>query len=565
MRRGAKTAKAKVETKLPAARKSRKSEGSRVHALEKRLGEALKREAEALEQQTATSDILRVISSSPTDVQPVFNAVVESAAHLCESFDAAVWRRDGDRLLLCAHHGPIPMGAIGEFFLPLAGSVAGRAVAEGRTIHIADIQADSDEYAASTAYSLRIGVRTILTVPLMREGVAIGAIAALRSVVQLYTPRQVALLETFADQAVIAIENVRLFNELEGRNREVTEAHARVTETLEQQTATSEILQVISQSPTEVQPVFETIVRNAVRLCGGVHGGVYRFDGQLVHAVAHNGFTTEELEEAWRKTWPRPVTAASVACQAIRTRSLVRIADIETAPELSDLDPEARANLRARGSRSVVAVPMRRQDDVIGAISLTHGEVDGFSDAHVELLKTFADQAVIAIENVRLFTELQEKNHALTEAHAQVTEALEQQTATSEILRAISRSQTDVQPVFDTIVRSAVRLCDGLFSALYQFDGELIHHVAQHNFTPEALEAAHRVYPARPMRALLTGRAILERALVHIPDVEIDPEHQYQALSRAIGVRSGLWVPMLREGAPIGVIAVTRAEPGPFS
>jgi two-component system NtrC family sensor kinase len=173
-------------------------------------------------------------------------------------------------------------------------------------------------------------------------------------------------------------------------------------------------------------------------------------------------------------------------------------------------------------------------------------------------VETFADQAVIAIENARLFTELQDKNRALTQAHAQVTEALEQQTATAEILRVISQSQTDVQPVFDTIVRSAVRLCDGLFGALYQFDGELLHRVAQHNYTPEALEELHRVFPARPTRALFTGRAILERAVVHIPDSEVDPGHQHRALRRAIGWRSGLFVPMLREGAPIGVIEVAR-------
>jgi two-component system NtrC family sensor kinase len=146
-----------------------------------------------------------------------------------------------------------------------------------------------------------------------------------------------------------------------------------------------------------------------------------------------------------------------------------------------------------------------------------------------------------------------------------LTEALEQHTATAEILRVINHSQTDVQPVFDTIVRSAVRLCDGLFSALFRFDGELIHHVAQHNYTPEALEAVHRAYPMRLSRALGSGRAILERAVVQIPDVELDPEHQHQALSRAIGFRSGLFVPMLREGAPIGVIMVARAEPGLFS
>jgi signal transduction histidine kinase len=168
---------------------------------------------------------------------------------------------------------------------------------------------------------------------------------------------------------------------------------------------------------------------------------------------------------------------------------------------------------------------------------------------------------------VRLFKELQQKNDALTQAHAQVTEALDQQTATAEILRVISRSQTDIQPVFDTIVRSAVRLCNGLFGTVWQFDGELIHQVAQHNYTAEALEEARRAYPTRPSRSHGSARAILERALVHIPDVELDPEFQFQfqALSRAVGWRSGLFVPMLREGSPIGAIAVTRAEPGPFS
>jgi signal transduction histidine kinase len=208
---------------------------------------------------------------------------------------------------------------------------------------------------------------------------------------------------------------------------------------------------------------------------------------------------------------------------------------------------------------------MLRDGHPVGVITVGREAARPFPSEQIELLKTFADQAVIAIENVRLFTELQEKNRALTAAHAQVTEALEQQTATAEILHVISRSQTDVQPVFDTIVKSAVRLCDGLFSALFRFDGELIHHAAQHNYTPAALEELHRVFPARPTRALCTGRAILERAVVHIPDVEVDPEHQHQALRRAIGWRSGLFVPMLREGAPIGVIEVARSEAGPFS
>jgi len=512
---------------------------------------------EALDQQTATGEILRVISTSPTNLQPVLDAVVKNAARFCDAPDALIFRLDGENLCAEAHHGPVSQ-PVGLLVPLLRGTVAGRSVLERQSVAVTDLQVETEEFPEGSGLARQTGQRATLSAPLVREGAPIGVILLRRAEAVPFTDKQIALLKTFADQAVIAIENVRLFTELQQKNEALTEAHAQISESLEQQTATSEILQVISQSPTEAQPVFETIVRNAVRLCGAVHGGVYRFDGQLVHSVAHDGFTTEQLEEAWRKTWPRPVTAASVACQAIRTKNLVRIADIETAPELSDLDPEARANLRARGSRSVVAVPMRRQDDVIGAISLTHGQVDGFSDAHVELLRTFADQAVIAVENVRLFKELEVRNRDLTEA-------LEQQTATSEILRVISSSPTDVQPVFDTIVRSAVRLCDGLFSALFQFDGELIHPVAQHNFTPEALESLYRVFPARPIQGLWTGRAILEGAMIHIPDVEVDPDYQYQTLSRVIGWRSGLWVPMLREGAPIGVIFVSRAEPGPFS
>src|SRR6266487_3659439 len=695
MRRGAKPTKSKAKGKPPAARKSLRNDGSRVRDLERRL-------AEALEQQTATSEILRVIASSPTDVEPVLMTVAERAARLCDANDALIFRKEGNGLRALARWGSVPTVMTPETVLAIDRTfVASRAVIDARVVHIPDVQKAFDEFPGSKRYMGVTGVRTVLAVPLLREGVAIGAILIRRLEVEPFTDKQIDLVTTFADQAVIAIENVRLFTDVQQKNEALTRAHAQVTESLEQQTATSEILRVISQSPTEAQPVFETIVRNAVRLCGGQHGGVYRFDGQLVHSVAHDGFTPGELE-AWRKTWPRPVTAASAACLAIRAKNLVRIADIEASPELSDLSAEARANLRERGSRSVVAVPMRRQDDVIGVIAITHRQVGGFSDAHVDLLKTFADQAVIAVENVRLFKELEARNRDLTESleqqtataeilrvisssptdlqpvldavaesaarlcdaedvsileaeggvfrvaafrgasrlrdfggtpvsrasvagramldghfihvhditaesgaefpvsqataphmghrtmlatpllregspigaiflrrtevrpfserqiallqtfadqaviavenvrlfnelqarNSDLTEALEQQTATSEILHVISRSQTDAQPVFDTIVRSAVTLCAGLYGALYRFDGELIHSVARHNYTPEALEEVQRVYPTRPTRALGSGRAILERAVVHIPDVERDPEFQHRTLSR---------------------------------
>ncbi len=338
---------------------------------------------------------------------------------------------------------------------------------------------------------------------------------------------------------------------MEASNRDLTEA-------LEQQTATSEILRVISSSPTDVQPVFDTIVRNAVRLCGGAYGTVFRVEGELIHFVAHHNWPPGPLEQ-FQAMFPRRVGGAGIPVErVIRTGTVYRVADVQAEADVES-SPEIRRNWRAQDLRSLLGVPIFRHNHVIGAIVVLHRDRGAFTDAHVELLKTFADQAVIAIENVRLFQELAARNRDLTEA-------LEQQTATAEILRVISRSQIDVQPVFDTIVRSAVRLCDGLFSSLFQFDGNLLHSVAQHNYTPRSPRAAaSRISDAPPDRGGGTGRAILDRAIVQIRDVELDLEYQQQALSRAIGWRSGLFVPMLRDGVPIGVIMVARAEPGPFS
>jgi PAS domain S-box-containing protein len=502
---------------------------------------------ESLEQQTATAEILRVISSSPTDVQPVFDTVAESAARLCESFDAAIYRRDGDRLPLVAHHGTSIALPPGEFSLPVVpGTAAGRAVLDGRTIHLLDTQTEVDEYPESCENARRIGFRTVLCVPMMREGIAIGVIAILRAEAHLFTDRQVALLQTFADQAVIAIENVRLFKALEERNRALTES-------LDQQTATGEILRVISSSPTDVQPVFDTIVRNARALCAAESAAVFTYDNGMVDLEATDNANSEQAS-ALRQSYPMPANRGHATGRAITTGRPVHI------PDVRDDSEYALGGLRdAAGLRSLLSVPMLRDGHSIGAITLQRwGTARPFSDEQTALLKTFADQAVIAIANVRLFKELEARNRALTEL-------LDQQTATSGILQVISSSPTDVQPVFDTIVRSVVRLCDGLFSALMEYDGGLIRQVAQHNFTDEGMEEVRRIYPVRPTRDHGSGRTILERAVVHIPDVEQDPEYRHRDLTRAVGMRSGLYVPMMREGEPIGVIMVARAEPGPFS
>jgi signal transduction histidine kinase len=331
-----------------------------------------------------------------------------------------------------------------------------------------------------------------------------------------------------------------------------------LTAALEQQTATSEILRVISDSRTDAQPVFDVIVRNAARLCDAVFSGVALRDGDQLTLPAAHGLNAADLN-TFLTSFPIPLGPDTVSGRAILEGRVVHVRDQAAEPAYAR-NPGQRV-----GTRSIVAVPMLRSGRSIGAISAWRREVRPFTDKQIALLRTFADQAVIAIENVRLFTELQENNRALTAAHAQVTEALNQQTATAEILRVISQSQTSVQPVFDKIVRSAVALCDGLFSTLFQFDGDVLHIIATHNNTPEALEALHRAYPARPTRALVAGRAILERAVVHIPDIELEPESQQRAIARAVGWRSALIAPMLREGAPIGVITVGRAEPGPFS
>jgi GAF domain-containing protein/CheY-like chemotaxis protein len=497
---------------------------------------------ESLEQQTATGEILRVISASPTDVRPVFDAMAESAARLCEAYDAAIFRVDGDQLRLVAHRGPIPMGAIGEFTLPRGrGSAPGRSVVDGRVVHVADLQAELDEFPDGSPLARRLGFRTTLNVPLMRAGVAIGTINVRRTEARLFTERQVALLQTFADQAVIAIENVRLFTELEAKNASLTEA-------LEQQTATANILRVISSSPTDVQPVFDTIVRCAVQLCGARFGVMHRFDGEQLHVVASD--VTPEVLEFLRRAYPMRPSRSQISGRAILTRAIAEIPDVLE-------DPEYQVDMAVAGAwRSILGVPMLRADgSAIGTIVVQRSDPGSFAGSHVEMLKTFADQAVIAIENVRLFTELEARNNELRVA-------LEQQTATSELLKVIGRSTFDLQPVFETLAENAVRLCEAVQAVIFRFDGRLLRPVVTHNFTPEDAELVER-NPIAPGRGSASGRAALERRAVHVHDVLADPEFTF--LAGQLPFRTLLAIPMLRADELLGVILIRRDEVLPFT
>jgi len=494
---------------------------------------------EALDQQTATGEILRVISTSPTDAQPVFAAVATSAARLCDAFDAAIHRMDGETLRLVAHDGPIPPDTV----LPLTGTLAGRVVGERRAMHIADMQAETAEYPDSSAFARRRGFRTILGVPLIHAGEAIGTITIRRTEVRPFTDRQMELLKIFANQAVIAIENVRLFKELGERNRELTMA-------LDRETATSEILRVISSSPTTVQPVFDTILANALRLGEAHNGGIFTFDGQGFRLAAAAGVSDEFLAYL-RDAVILPGPETTLRRVGLEPR-VSHVADILADPSFSP--PEV---YRREGTRTTLAVPMLKEGRLVGALAFHRRHVLPFTEKQIALLATFADQAVIAIENVRLFKELEARNRDLTEA-------LEQQTATGEILRVISRSPTDVQPVFDAIVQSATRLCDAAWGAAFRFDGRLQTFTAGYNVTASELEVLRREFPRPVTRERATGRAVADRRVVHIADIQEDPEYAGAPL-RALGFRSVLAVPMLRDGEPIGVLGLWRREVRSFT
>jgi signal transduction histidine kinase len=507
---------------------------------------------ESLEQQTATGEILQVISSSRTDVQPVLDVMARSAAQLCAADDAGIFRLEGDALYLMAHHGPLESRQVLSVTRETLG---GRSVLERTVVQVADMQAETGEFPGASQVATALGFRTLLSVPLLREGMAIGVIQLRRRKVQPFSETQTELIRTFADQAVIAIENVRLFTELQVKNRELTDAHAQVTEALDQQTATSEILGVISQSPTDVQPVFDTIVRNGMRLTGAARCVLFGFDGEMLRVLAMHNVRPEGIDMIHR-IFPSPASRHSAMGRAVLDRTIAHIPNVTLDPEFGFHDAA-----RAVDFRAVLAVPILREDVAIGAIVAQRSEPGTFSESQVQLLKTFADQAVIAIENVRLFKQLEARNRDLTEA-------LDRQTATAEILRVISQSQTEVQPVFEAIVDNALRLFRAWSASVLRVEGQLIYLIAMRGGLPGSEAYMRREQSPRSIYSMTpAARCIETRSVVHIQDVESDPtlDQQIRDMARTRGWKSELLAPMLREGQPIGVIAITRAEAGAFS
>ena len=496
---------------------------------------------EALAHQTGSSNVLRVIASSPTDIEPVLEAIVESARELCEANDAVVLLKDGDHLRFSAHSGPIPVTV--EKWPIGRGWTAGLAFLDRKPVHVRDML--SEEGAAfpdarKMGQSTGAIVHTVLSVPLLSEQESIGAILLRRTEVRPFNDKQVDLLQTFADQAVIAISNVGLFKEVQARTRELSES-------LQQQTATADVLRIISRSVAHAAPVFDTILESCQRLFDPYDAAVYLVEGDRVRGVAQRGARVGD----WGAD-SMPLEGSSTGV-AIAQRRPIHFPDLA---DKADLPEDKRAVVKEAGGMSVLYAPMISQDSGVGSLVVTRRPKQPFTEAEIGLIQTFADQAVIAIENARLFDEVQARTRELSES-------LQQQTATSDVLKVISRSTFDLQTVLETLVKSAVELSGANRGSIFLREGDVFPLKAASHTTPEFLQywAAN---PPRAGRGSATNRGIASGKVEIIPDVLEDPEMQMPA-GALVRIRATLGVPMLRDNKVEGVLVLTRPEPGLFS
>jgi GAF domain-containing protein len=478
---------------------------------------------ESLQQQTATADVLKVISRSTFDLQAVLDTLAESAVRLCEADQSVIRRRVGEAYPVAATSGfsQEQREHLENYSQrPGRGSIFGRTLLEGHTVHVPDVVADPEFNRPQQ--SLATGIRAAVGVPLLREGIFVGTLVVSRLEPRPFTQKQIELLETFADQAVIAIENVRLFDEVQSRTRELSES-------LQQQTATSEVLSVISSSPGELEPVFNAMLENAVRICAAKFGNLMLAEGDALRTVALYGAPPEYAEARRREPLTRHRVGTALG-QVLATKQPAQIADIQAEPAYYD-DPSRISLLKLAGARTVVQ------------------EVRPFTEKQIELVKNFASQAVIAIENTRLLSELRE--------------SLQQQTATSEVLSVISSSPGELERVFQAILENATRICEAKLGTLVLYEDNGFRHVAGHGLPPSYIELRQREPIIRAGANAPLRRLAKTKQAVHVVDLMEEPERGQLAV--LAGSRSQVLVPMLKEGELVGAINIFRQEVRPFT
>jgi two-component system, NtrC family, sensor kinase len=525
--------------------------GSAAAGQETEIARLTRERDEALAHQHATAEILSSISSSTTDAKPVFDAIVRNLLRLFGASTALVaLLRDG-MIHVGALDGEAGFERMAERYpLPLDDrSVPGRAMSSKHVIHLAPMIGNPETPLSSVRFARDFGFNSLISAPMLRGDKVIGAIIAARGSSKPFHPKQIELIQSFAAQAVIAIENTRLLNELHQRTDDLTE-------TLEQQTATSEVLSVISSSPGSLEPVFQIVLANATRICGAKFATIFLREGEALRSAAMHGAMPAAWTEQWRSGTIFAPDTKLLAFQAIERRQPVQVADLRATAAYLAGHPKAVHSADIGGIRTMVTVPMLKDDEVAGVIAIFHTEVRPFTDKQIELVQSFAAQAVIAIENTRLLSELRE--------------SLEQQTATSEVLRVISSSPGELEPVFRSMLENATRICEANFGLLWLSEGPGFRFVAQHGVPPLLVENREREPFVRPGPGTGLGRVATTKQLVHVADITTEEAYAERdplrvAYAELGGARTLVAVPMLQENELIGVITIFRQEVRPFT
>jgi two-component system, NtrC family, sensor kinase len=536
-----------------AQRPARDSDDTPADRLELATRALAAREAEnraLIASQAASIEILKAISASPDDTQPVFDLIARHARELCDAEAVGVVEYDGTLMHMRAMERDNREAAdrLRQAFPRPPGPelIAGRTVLAKEVVHLRD---------AST-FSLNLGGQSACGVPLLHQGRVIGAIVLSRSKAGGFDDSQIALVQSFAEQAVIAIASTTTLHALRARTAELAQRNSEYGERIEQQSATIDVLKAMSASPGDARPVFELIVERARAFCEADYATAALLEGDMLHLQARSGMTGDQARD-YDSQFPRAVDAATMFGRAIVARDVVQTPDVRA-------DPDHISNERIRAeTRSIAAVPLLRAGTPIGALTLARRMPGEFTTTQVELLRTFAEQAVIAVGSAETYRELQARTAALAKRNSEYGERIEHQSATIDVLKAMSASPGDAQPVFDLIVRRAQELCNGMSVGLFEYDGELVQIRATFGGDEVANRRFATMFPMAPVRQSLAGRAILDRQLVHVPDLDAEPG-LFQAV-RDMGAKTVISVPLLRDGAAVGAISLNSRERGGFS